>query len=201
MRALPVVAGDPALDFANTVDDPGGREEFDHVADYRSLLGWSVRRGLLPEAAALGLDTRARRDPAAAGAVVTRAADLREALNDTFGAVVDHQTPDGGWRRLWPYVAEALERASIPATTPPLTLTWDFAELDSPLWAVAEAAGRLVTAPVLGRLKRCGNCPWLFLDSSKNGSRRWCSMEICGTSVKVQRYTARRAERRAAKPG
>jgi predicted RNA-binding Zn ribbon-like protein len=41
-------------------------------------------------------------------------------------------------------------------------------------------------------------CPWLFLDGSKNGSRRWCTMNICGTDEKIRRYVSRRAERRKA---
>jgi predicted RNA-binding Zn ribbon-like protein len=79
-----------------------------------------------------------------------------------------------------------------------LTPAWDLAHLQSPLWPVAEAAYRLLTGPDLQRVKRCAGCPWLFLDSSKNGSRRWCSMEVCGTHEKIRRYVNRRAERRTA---
>ncbi|MFS0885996.1 CGNR zinc finger domain-containing protein [Aeromicrobium sp. 179-A 4D2 NHS] len=50
----------------------------------------------------------------------------------------------------------------------------------------------------LGRVKRCGRCPWLFVDRSKNASRRWCDMNDCGRAEKIERYVARRAERRKA---
>jgi predicted RNA-binding Zn ribbon-like protein len=50
----------------------------------------------------------------------------------------------------------------------------------------------LLTAGPLDRLKLCGGCRWLFLDRSKNRSRRWCSMEHCGTAAKMRRYTGRR---------
>jgi predicted RNA-binding Zn ribbon-like protein len=64
---------------------------------------------------------------------------------------------------------------------------------------VASAADLVATGPI-DRLKMCGNCPWLFLDLSRNSSRRWCSMEGCGTEVKIQRLTERRraTRRRAA---
>ena len=61
---------------------------------------------------------------------------------------------------------------------------------------MADAAYRLLTGPEVRRLKRCVACPWLFLDRSRNGSRRWCSMEICGTDEKIRRYVTRRAARR-----
>jgi predicted RNA-binding Zn ribbon-like protein len=69
------------------------------------------------------------------------------------------------------------------------------------LWPVAEAAYRLAISTDLARLKRCVGCPWLFLDKSKNSSRRWCSMEFCGTERKKRRYVAKRAAGRRAARG
>lgn len=73
---------------------------------------------------------------------------------------------------------------------------WGFEAVESPLWPVGLAAYELLTGPRARRIKRCAGCPWLFLDQSKNGSRRWCSMDICGTDEKMRRYVARRAARR-----
>jgi predicted RNA-binding Zn ribbon-like protein len=64
------------------------------------------------------------------------------------------------------------------------------------LWPVVYGAAELLTAADLSRVKQCAGCPWLFLDRSKNGSRRWCSMEDCGTHAKIVKYVARRAARR-----
>jgi predicted RNA-binding Zn ribbon-like protein len=190
-RELPIVAGNLALDFANTVDDPLGPLRYDHIADYPALLSWSVRVGTLPAPAASAL-VRAGARPAAQ--VVRRAADLRAALNATFGAVVDRTDIAGPWLALRPFIATALGHAGPPDPDP----SWDLAEPEAPLWPVAEAAYRLLIGPDRARLKRCAGCPWLFLDQSKNGSRRWCSMDDCGTNIKKQRYVASRAARRAA---
>jgi predicted RNA-binding Zn ribbon-like protein len=65
------------------------------------------------------------------------------------------------------------------------------------LWPVAHAAAALLTGPDVYRVKQCAGCPWLFLDRSRNGSRRWCAMTDCGTNEKIRRYVARRAARRA----
>ena len=67
--------------------------------------------------------------------------------------------------------------------------------------AVADAAYRLLTGPALARLKRCVACPWLFLDRSRNGSRRWCSMEHCGNRAKVRAHRERAAMRRHEEKG
>jgi predicted RNA-binding Zn ribbon-like protein len=61
---------------------------------------------------------------------------------------------------------------------------------------VAEAAYRLLAAPEPARLKRCAGCPWLFIDQSRNGSRRWCAMDDCGRHEKIRRYVTKRAAAR-----
>ena len=187
IRELPIVAGHLALDFANTVDDPLGPLHFDHVIDYPGLAAWAERVGLV--ANRLGAEEHPRR----AAAVVRRAATLRDAINSTFGALIDGESPAEGWAQLRPFVATAIQNATLGDEAQP---TWDPAELESPLWAVADSAYELLTSPLLNRLKRCAGCPWLFIDQSKNGSRRWCSMEFCGTDQKIRRYVAKRAGRR-----
>jgi predicted RNA-binding Zn ribbon-like protein len=72
-------------------------------------------------------------------------------------------------------------------------------EWRTPVDALVASAAELLAAGPLDRLRVCANCPWLFLDLSRNGSRRWCSMEGCGNEVKSRRLTERRraARRRA----
>ncbi|MGW1340206.1 CGNR zinc finger domain-containing protein [Kribbella sp. NPDC002412] len=195
IRDLPIVAGDLALDFANTVDDPLGPARHDHIASYPALLSWSLRTSLLTEPEADWLLRSGA--PRRTAAVVRRAHSLREAINRAAGAVVDaSRKPAGtleGWDELRPFVVAAFEQVELVGLQP----VWRFERLESPLWPVAHAAYGLLTGPRAGRIKRCAGCPWLFLDQSKNGSRRWCSMEICGTSEKVRLYVSRRAARRA----
>ena len=57
---------------------------------------------------------------------------------------------------------------------------------------VAHAATQLLIGDELDRIKVCGGCRYIFVDESKNRSRRWCSMEDCGTAEKVRRYVAAR---------
>jgi predicted RNA-binding Zn ribbon-like protein len=199
IRELPIVAGHLALDFANTVDDPLGPRWFDHIAEYPRLLAWSQRVGLLTDEAAAELRQAADDQPRAAAAALRRAHSLRAALNETFGSLADGDMPAAGWEQLRPFVSAAVQNAGVVTTaTSRASLKWDVRGLDYPLWPVAEAAHSLLTGRELSRLKRCVGCPWLFLDRSKNQSRRWCSMEFCGTDEKMRRYVTKRAERRIA---
>jgi predicted RNA-binding Zn ribbon-like protein len=196
IRELPIVAGNLALDFANTVDDPDGPERFDHIAVYPGLLAWATRVGLTSPATVEELARVAAAEPARADVVVQQASELRAALNETFPALLDGRSADAGWDRLRPFVVRAVQASRLDPGREHRT-SWDESQLEFVLWPVSDAAHRLLTSPELRRLKQCANCPWLFLDQSKNGSRRWCSMQFCGTEQKVRRYVSKRAERRS----
>ena len=75
------------------------------------------------------------------------------------------------------------------------TWTWldEPLSLDTPLWPVARSAAELLTSSELSALRLCASdrCAWLFLDTSRNGSRRWCSMRTCGNRAKARRHHAR----------
>jgi predicted RNA-binding Zn ribbon-like protein len=196
IRELSIVGGNLTLDFANTVDDPFGPQPFDYIADFRRLLAWSQRIGTVSDRSAVALQQTAEDNPRQAGATMRHAKDLRAAINETFGALADGRSPEAGWNQLRPFVTQALQHAGVMCS-PHVLLSWDSSDLESPLWPVAEAAYRLLVGPEIQRLKRCAACPWLFLDRSKNHSRRWCTMEICGTDEKIRRYVTKRADRRS----
>ena len=198
VRDLPVVAGHLALDFANTVDDPLGPARYDHVSTYADLVAWSVGVDATsaPHGARL-IRAATRRADEAAG-TLARAHRLRDVLNDLFGAVVDGTDVARPWARLRPFVAEAVTTATLLGGEAG-RLQWSWpqrAELGAPLHPVASAAAELLVGEDLRRVKRCARCPWLFLDGSKNRSRRWCDMADCGAAVKRERYVARRSAQR-----
>ncbi len=63
-----------------------------------------------------------------------------------------------------------------------------------PLWLLAQSVSDILVAPDAARVKTCAvdTCRWLFLDTSKNHTRRWCNMKVCGNRVKARRFQARR---------
>lgn len=200
-RELPIVAGHLALNFANTVDDPQGPARHDHAATYDDVVRWSVRVGTVTGQDAEWLLRSAARHRREAGTICARAHELRDALNNVFGGVVDRVTDvDRRWTPVAPFVADAFGAASVaPSNLGRIRWVWPMTgDLAVVLHPIAVAASELLVGEALPRVKRCARCPWLFLDGSRNGSRRWCDMNDCGKAEKMERYVRRRAEARRA---
>ena len=195
-RPLLIVGGNLALDFANTVDDPGGPADFDHLGDVERCRAWGRHRGLLEPSTAGPQAVEER--------VLRELRRLRHVVQAGFTAVAHGRPfPDPEWGELRRAVAHAVAHADLAVDGERVVLRWPGDGLGAVGDAVAQAAYDLLVGDQLARVKVCAGCHWLFLDQSKNGSRRWCSMEDCGTSAKMRRYVARRAARRAssAPPG
>jgi predicted RNA-binding Zn ribbon-like protein len=174
---------DVALDFANTLEGTRGEPPAkDHLHTYADLVTWSRRAGVLPPGA------RPRGDD------LEPARRLRQAIYDVFSALAaETQPPKAALRALSTAYAGAVENGVLGAG-PEDDWDWVWAgrHPDRPVWPIAVAAVDLLRSDRLGRLKQCANCNWLFLDRSRNGSRRWCSMDECGVHTKMRRYRASR---------
>jgi len=200
---MKLVGGDPCLDFVNTVGGripvaygPGTRVQDDKLGSYQDLVDFAVHRGLVPEAAAGRLARLGRARPGAARAALGRALGLREALHRTLRALMTGRRPDTGDLVLINREVAACRRhEALAARGQRLQWEWRAAALEAPLWAAARASEALLTSRELPRLRECGGggCGWLFLDHSRNGRRRWCSMEDCGNLEKVRRFRRRHA--------
>ena len=206
-RELPVVGGHLALDFANTVDDPEGPKRYDHAATYPELVEWSVRIGVLMPDQADALLAAADEHPLISSIAVKRAHALRGILIDIFTdiAMINSRATGGTerllpvvhWDELRPFVTDAMAHAELAPRDSMYHLTWpETTRLDVMLRPIGLAALELLTSPQLFRLKKCAGCPWVFLDQSKNLSRRWCAMGDCGTHEKIRRYVTRRAAKK-----
>ena len=151
----------------------------DHLRAPGDLVTWARRAGALPQSA---------RPHAPPDLDAARA--LRAAIHAVFAAVATGQAPPA--RPLEALLAAHATAVGAGRLTPgePYTWTW---ERPDPLWPVALAAVDLLRSPErLARVKRCAQCSWLFVDRSRNGSRRWCTMDECGAQVKMRRYRAAR---------
>lgn len=198
VRELPIVGGHIALDFANTIDDPAGPARHDHIADYAGLVRWAGRVDIVTAREVAELTAIARAHPRTASAAVRAAHELRTLIGGLFAhAATGHGVDPMGWEGLRPRVAAAVAHARLERGSGSYEYHWPLTERpDALLWPVVYGAAELLTAADLSRVKQCAGCPWLFLDRSKNGSRRWCSMQDCGTHAKIVKYVARRAARR-----
>lgn len=195
-----LLGGRLCLDFANTVSGMRGSAEQDHLSDYDALVSWGRQAGTLTEAGARKLLALSRKRPAEAEAVFRDAIALREAIHRVFRAFALEQEPaQADLDRLSGALGQALSHRRIRRGGTCCALGWDegSGELDAMLWpVVASAAELLVSAEQLPLLRICGlhqtgECGWLFLDETRNHTRRWCSMKDCGNRAKARRHYRR----------
>jgi predicted RNA-binding Zn ribbon-like protein len=197
IERLRIVGGDVALDFVNTED---GDPPLECLRGYGDLVAWGVLVGLLSAEEGERLMGEADLRPGDAEAAYHDALTLRGALYDVFRAVAEDEAPASrDLEILREYEREALSRGKLVQEDRGFRWEWrDGRDLARILWPVAHAAAGLLTSGTLDRLKLCAGCYWVFLDTSRNHSRRWCTMEVCGTDEKKRRYVAKRASRREA---
>lgn len=197
--------GHVALDFINTLgglrDGPANPED-EHLRRYEDVVAWCARVEAVSRATAERVSQRAGRRPREAAAALERALTLRSVVDSVLRPLATGDAPPP--RALAALAAanrEAIAHASLRPVQGGFGWWWDDdSALDRPLWPLAHAAVEFVTTGPLDRLEVCGRCRWLFVDTSRNRSRRWCSMEECGTSVKKRRYVERRRSRSRSRP-
>lgn len=190
-----LTAGHLALDFVNTLDNRHDPEQLlELLPNYERFLAFGMQCGIInrQQVRKLLLET----NESEARRVLKRVLELREALYVLFSAVPAGQPPDrSSLRTLNRFLAEARVPEAIVWRSPDFTRNCrDLTETaDGPLWPVIEAAANLLTSPDRHHVRECqeGTCRWLFLDRSKNHSRRWCDMRICGNRSKARRFHAR----------
>ena len=194
------------LDFANTVEDRPGTRPLDGLTSYARLVDWARAAGLLPDGGAERLLAAAAARPSAAAAVLKRAVALREAIYRVFLAVAHRRPPEPtDLAALNAELARSMARARVVPVPADGGFAWgweaDDEELDRMLWPIARSAADLLTSERTSAVRECSarDCSWLFMDTSRNGSRRWCNMQVCGNRAKARRHQQRK--RAAAGPG
>src|SRR5262245_46234538 len=167
------------------------------IASYSALVAWCARRGTLPPPALARLRARARRQPDDAAAALHDAHALRAEIWAAADAL-----HGGGRAELAPFNRRL---AGLPAQ-PPLVrhgrrYVHDLpgARLTEPLWPVLWSLTALLSSEDAARVGRCQaeGCGWFFVDASPNGSRVWCSSEVCGNRERARRAYAKRRRRDA----
>lgn len=197
-NSFAIIGGHPALDFANTAGWHAGDNRVEHLTSYEEWLAWLRRYDHQLSARATPLAREAARYPARASRALRDIIVSRELVFRIFTAIAHRRSPS-------PADLESLHLARVSALSSAeprwergrLTLHWKEASADlrSPLHPILLAASDLLTAPEIGRLRQCANhpCGWLFLDQSKNGSRRWCSSADCGNLTRVRKFRVRQS--------
>jgi predicted RNA-binding Zn ribbon-like protein len=190
-----LVGGRICLDFANTLGQHEPEPLSEWLASYDDLVWWALRADILPEAEAPALFERARAHPDEAAEVFRRAVVLREAVFRIFSAAAAKRDPDpADLEALNRELAVAMPHARVAPVAPGgCSCDWAWEEtgaLDRVLWPVARSAAEALTSEDVGRIGECAGeeCQWLYVDTSRNHSRRWCVMSDCGNRAKAKRH-------------
>ncbi len=193
--------GVPCLDFVNTVGWRLTDRPSEYIRSYEDLLTWGRQAGLLTPEETEGLSQQATLDPEGAQETLSRALALREAIHRAITAAISGEPQDeSDLSALNRELSIALSRLRVMPAGDAYGWGWDWSgddgrpPLDSPLWPVARSAAELLTSPKLSRVKVCADkgCGWVFLDESRNSSRRWCDSRDCGNRERVRRYLTRK---------
>lgn len=156
--------------------------------------GYAVHAGAIDRQTAEGLMAAGRARPAEATEALREAVALREAMYRIFAAVAAGQEPPADdLEHLNRALARALPRRRLKARPGGFDWAWadeDAAVWERPLWPILASAAELLTSDELALVRRCADdeCGWLFVDMSRNRSRRWCAMEDCGNRAKARRH-------------
>jgi len=193
-----LLGGHLSLDFANTADWHASDRPEELLTSYAALVSWSRQAEVLTDKQAKRLLREAANRPDEALAVLKRAIALREAIYEIFAAVAHEQSPQAtDLATLNSALSEALAHLQIAPTETGYGWQWAGKEdaLDRPLWPIARSAADLLTSDEAQRVGQCADdrgCGWLFLDTSRNHTRRWCSIEDCGNRAKAHRHYERK---------
>jgi predicted RNA-binding Zn ribbon-like protein len=191
------VGGHIALDFANTLSGAKTGNPSSHLQDYQALLDWAQQADLIGP---IGRKNLSAGSPQAQAAAYKESLALNLSLRALFSAAARHEVlPQEALDHLNALVQKTAAWRRIAACDDEgrkVSCGWDFqgappvAVLGPIVWRAVE----LLESGPLDRVKECGSddCGWMFLDTSKNRSRQWCSMQTCGNISKVRRFRERK---------
>lgn len=186
-------SGELCLDFANTVDWHASQHPHDRLNDFYDLIAWGEAAGVISSERADQLQKLAEQDQEKAGTAFDRSVQLREAIFRIFSNwAKEKRVSSDDLEILNEDLREAMSQMQL--TIFPQGFQWEWVEVENTFdqvsWAVARSAGELMTSDRLVRVSECADdrgCGYLFIDTSRNHSRRWCSMDTCGNRAKASR--------------
>jgi predicted RNA-binding Zn ribbon-like protein len=182
------LGGNLALDFTNTVHSHGTADPGDDLKTTADLVAWAAQGGLLRDA-----EIRQLRSVPADETRFRRVLELRELLYEIFSRAAKGKKPQPEPLQEFQSVYQnATRHAEFRRVANHYRLTWPAAThpLDRVFHEIVRSAANLLTSDALTRVRQCSGdtCSWLFVDTSRNGLRRWCDMKACGNRAKVQRF-------------
>jgi len=189
--------GSLGLNFLNTQNWIHSGEPEEMLNRYDDFLLWSFEAGVISADEREVLSARAAADPAQAALALRAIHEIRSALYKIIARLIEAQQPDPrDLERFNMALKGALSHRRIEFASPAMRWTFQAEPLpfEYPLWPVLLAAADFLASTDTARVHMCANptCGWVFLDRSRNGTRKWCSSTSCGNRLRVRQYYARK---------
>jgi predicted RNA-binding Zn ribbon-like protein len=191
------LGGHVGLDFINTVQSRRADPLVEFLPSYDHLLAWCWRTGLITETQIERLYTTAQQQTVAAQAAWQFALEVREMMYRIFSTFIAQSSfKSADLPQFNAVLSKLLPYLRLEARTDSCVWGWEDDEqhLERVLLPIVTATADLLTSDKVKQVRQCPNCGWLFLDTSRNHSRRWCSMEFCGSKMKSRRQYERKRE-------
>ena len=195
--SLPLIGRDLALDFANTSSGRGTPTHCEHLLRAEHVIAWARHARVLTAADCECVLRKLSRGQRSARKFLTSAVALRDLVYSIAAAIAAKREPEQDLvRRLTRIHGRCIARARLLPMAGGFVWAWDASEapLEATLGPIALSALTLLTQVEFSRIRQCEGdaCGWLFFDTTKNKSRRWCEMEVCGNRARQRRFHARR---------
>ena len=188
-KVFQLCGGHPALDLVNTVDwrfRRNGPEEL--LTSYEDLLDFALQSGALTQKEARRL---VHGPDSARSRALSNVRAMREAASELLYALLDKRKPAAAaLATLDASFKSANGHRALVNTADGPRWAWTETTPELPAWRLALSLEELLTSEQLRMVRACADpaCRWLFLDTSRNHSRRWCEMSICGNRMKARRF-------------
>ncbi len=193
--AMRLDGGVLCLDFVNTVPSRLDGLNRDHLKDFHDLVYWARRAGIVDEAGFERLQKAGAANEKKAEAFFADALGVRELVYSIFRLISHNKkVPQASINAFNKLTAKHFTYLQVAASNNGFEEQWNFGAepFDAIIAPIVKTAYDLLISGRLDRVKECSNCGWLFLDTTKNGRRRWCSMQDCGSNVKALQYYYRK---------
>ena len=199
------LGGDPSLDLVNTVAWTKHGLVHERLTSYEALIEWAEGAEVIAGSVGTGLRRRAKFRTHQAAETLTRAWEVRAILRRVFAPEATGNDRESSLAAFNALLREALQRLEVGygeghgSRVSPAGMQWSWRgtddSLDSPLWPVVWSAAMLLVSQEASLIRQCGgqDCGWVYVDRSRNGLRRWCRMETCGTRAKSRRRSERKS--------
>ena len=203
---LKLLGGRLCLDFVNTVEWWGKRGPKEYLKSYHDLVVWGRHAGILSHQETRILSQRAYECRSEADRALNRGLKLRKSIYQLFSAIIAGNKVSTQELVLFNnHLAVTMQSVRILDGQGGFhwNVTGDKSDLGWFLNPIAYSAAELLVSDGLKKVKACFNpfCGWLFLDGSRNQSRRWCDMKDCGNRAKALRFYNKKQNHRGRSEG